>query len=198
MSALSTNSIYLAKLTSGEYKSTPLPTDPQLSSEIFFEDFFPLSSRDIVKDYESKSERTNKLDKKVTRLYKRALRRHAKLEARISNMMTRKDEGDFNGEYLWMQLQIKEVEILKLEKYFEIKGLYCEIIELVKEIEDPYKLDKEKIPFQDKLKVEFEEFYDLLRQLRYLDVERHKLLKMEKRLKRQGVVWYKKIIEKIL
>lgn len=190
MSALSSNSIILSRLNSGEYKTTSLPTSLPSTLNPFL-DFQTLKSSEIIKEYE-KTHYYSEKDKKIDKLYKRALKDHEKIE---KNLIKSGGSELNNGEYLGRDLQIKEIEILKFEKFYEIKGIYCEIIEFVKEYEDPYKLQSEKEPIEVELRRCFEEFDDLLRQLRFLDLERHDLLKLRKQLKKQHGVWYTRLFK---
>lgn len=167
-SALTTTSTILQRIKSGEYKTTSLPNFSPPESLNPFNEPQELRSSDIIKEYETSG--FHKETKKLEKCYKRCIKE-------LESLKKKAQKGKINGDFLQGKINLKEIEILKFEKVFELKTCYVDLIETVKDIEDPYKLPSEKIPYEKELELIFEEFYDLLKQMKFLDLERSKTIR---------------------
>lgn len=180
MSAISQNSLFSESLNSGAYKTISLPTEISTSDPTttpFKLLFTPtdLTNREILKEYDSQFGENKYKREKAKKLYKKVCLEYNKLLNKKDEMI----ENGTNHEWISCKILRKECEILKFEKFFQIEECYIGLISLLKDYEYCYRTENEKAIILPVLKMKLEQFNDLIKQLKYLDLERHKLIKLQ-------------------
>lgn len=194
MSAISENSIFSGNLQSGAYKTITLPSEISTSdpSTTPFKLLFTstdLSNREILQDYDSMIDKNEQKTKRAKKLYKKACIEYDKLLDKKEKLI---DKKGVNLECISSKILRKECEILKFEKFFQLEECYNGLISLVKDYEYCYRTEGEKKLIIPVIEMKIDQFNDLVKQLRYLDIERHKLIKLQE----SKIHWYR--IKKII
>jgi hypothetical protein len=86
-------------------------------------------------------------------------------------------QNRLNGEYIYLKLQIREIQIVKLKLISKMFDFYHHVlIESYKRYEDPYNTQGELKICEEELNMLFNQFYDYLLQIEYLEREENKMI----------------------
>lgn len=191
LSTRTKNSSIIEKLEDGSYKDTILTSNdgltnssPILKTPLFWNpELLSINSSRInsaFKEYRLTGDATiiQKLEKKsfenkdkVEKLLKSAIKDYNKYCSK------KQDDSKLNGEYIYMKLQIKEIEIIKYELIIKIFNYYhSELLKKYEQFKDPYNTNGEIKKYQEELNESFNAFYDILIKIEFLEREENKMI----------------------
>ncbi|CCH41607.1 Coiled-coil domain-containing protein [Wickerhamomyces ciferrii] len=177
-SAIANQSFLLPKMKQASINNTIIPPhkSPKDISSQYFNSSSNLDLDEIIKEFDAKDvELMKKRNKQAQRQYGKSLAEYGELKLKTKRL----EEQGLNGEYVYGQLILKEIEILKFEIFFQLTDVYKKFIESLKDYQDCYNTKTEKQEKKPIVLENYEIVQSLLRQLRFLDLERSKILQLQ-------------------